>query len=215
MVDRIYPTELQLNTANSSDTEAPFLDLNLCISNGTVSTKIYDKRDDFDIVNFPFLDDDDPRRTSYGVYISQLIRFARASSNLNDFNYRSKALTTKLLRQGYRYFKLRKAFSKFYRRHSALLEKYSVSLKTLLQQGISEPEFYGDLVYRFKKIIGESNFSEQSRKLANRLKRIGYSLDIMRQTACLVVNPIIVDGYASLFNCTTAVRASDSMTASS
>ena len=65
MVDRIYPTELQLNRANSSDTEAPFFDLNLCISNGTVSTKIYDKRDDFDfdIVN-PFLDGDDPRRTS-------------------------------------------------------------------------------------------------------------------------------------------------------
>ena len=133
MMDRIYPTELQLNRANSSDTEAPFLDLNLCISNGTVSPKIYDKRDDFDfdIVNFPFLDGD--------VYISQLIKFARASSN--DFNYRNKALTAKLLRQGYRYFKLRKAFSKFYRRHSALLEKYSVSLKTLLQQGISEPEF--------------------------------------------------------------------------
>ena len=101
MVDRIYPTELQLNRANSSDTEAPFLDLNLCISNGTVSTKIYDKRDDFDfdIVNFPFLDGDVPRRTSYGVYISHLIRFARASSNLNDFNYRNKALTAKLLRQ--------------------------------------------------------------------------------------------------------------------
>ena len=148
MVDRIYLTELQLNRANSSDTEAPFLDLNLCISNGTVSTKFYDQRDDFDfdIVNFPFLDGDVPRRTSYGVYISQLIRFARASSNLNDFSYRNKALTAKLLRQGYRYFKLRKAFSKFYRRHSALLEKYSVSLKTLLQQGISEPEFYSDSV---------------------------------------------------------------------
>ena len=118
MVDRIYPTELRLNRANSSDTEAPFLDLNLCISNGTVSTKIDDKRDDFDfdIVNFPFLVGDVPRLTSYGVYISQLIRFARASSNLNDFNYRNKALTAKLLRQGYRYFKLRKAFSKFYRR---------------------------------------------------------------------------------------------------
>ena len=77
------------------------------------------------------------------------IRFARASSDLNDFEYRNKALSVKLLRQGYRYFKLRKAFSKFYRRHSALLEKYSVSLKTLLQQGISEPELYGDLVYRF------------------------------------------------------------------
>ena len=58
-------------------------------------------------------------------------------------------------------------------------------------------------------------YEGQFRKLINRYERIGYSLDIMRQTACLVVNPIIVDGYASLFNCTTAVRASDSMTVSS
>ena len=111
------------------------MDLNLCISNATVFIQIYDKRDDFDfdIVNFPFLDGGVPRRTSNGVYISQLIRFARASSYLSDFNYRNKALTAKLLRQGYRYFKFRKAFSKLYRRHSALVEKYSISLKTLLQ----------------------------------------------------------------------------------
>ena len=104
--------------------------LNLCISNGTVSTKLYDKRDDFDfdIINFLFLDGDVPRRTSYGVYISQLIRFARASSNLNDFNYRNKSLYCQLLRQGYRYFNLRKAFSKFYRKHSALLEKNIASI---------------------------------------------------------------------------------------
>ena len=84
MVDRIYPTELQLNRANSSDTEKHFLGLNPCLSNGTVSSKIFDKRDDFvfDIVNFPFLDGDVPRRTSYGVCVSQLIRFTRASSNL-------------------------------------------------------------------------------------------------------------------------------------
>ena len=167
------------------------MDLNLCKSNGTVSTKIYGKRDDFDfdIVNFPFLDGDVPRRTSFGVYISKLIRFARASSNLSDFNCRNKGLTTKFLRQGYRYFKLRKAFSKFYCRNSALVEKYSVSLKTLLHQRISEPEFYGDLMYRFRKIVGKSNFSEQFRILINRFKRIGYSLDIMRQTACLVCQP--------------------------
>ena len=79
IVGQIYPTELQLNKANSSDTEAPFLDLNLSITNGIVSSKIYDKRDDFnfEIVNFPFLDGDVPRSPSYGVYISQLIRFAR------------------------------------------------------------------------------------------------------------------------------------------
>ena len=79
MVHRIYPAELQLNKANASDTEAACLDFNLSIHNDTVSTNIYDKRYDFDfdIVNFPFLDGDVPRRPSYGVYISQLISFAR------------------------------------------------------------------------------------------------------------------------------------------
>ena len=84
MVSQIYPSELQFNKANTSDTEASFLDLHLSISNGIVSTKIYDKRDDFvcEIVNFPILDGDVPRSTSYGVYISQLIHFAKASSML-------------------------------------------------------------------------------------------------------------------------------------
>ena len=76
-MDRIYPTELQLNETNSSDTKVPFFvfTFDLCIANGTVSTKIYDKRDDFDfdIVNFPFLDGDVSHRTIYGVYITQLI----------------------------------------------------------------------------------------------------------------------------------------------
>ena len=101
--------------------------LNLSIHNVTVSTKIYDKRDDFDI----------------------------------------------------------------YHRHFELIE-YKVSLKKLLQQGISNPEFYGDSVY----------------------KRAGYTLDIMPQTACLVSNPIMVESYAALFRCTAVVQASDSMTAS-
>ena len=82
-----------------SDTEATFLDLHLCISNCFVKTKIYDKRDDFDIVTFPFLDGDVSLSTSYGVYISQLIRFARVSSHVDDFNTRNKCLTAKLLRQ--------------------------------------------------------------------------------------------------------------------
>ena len=75
MVSQIDPSELQLNKANNFDTETAFLDLHLSILNGIVSTKIYDKRDDFDfeLVNFPFLDGDVPRSTSYGVYISQLI----------------------------------------------------------------------------------------------------------------------------------------------
>ena len=95
MVNQIYPPELQLNKANISDTEAPFLDLHLSVANGFVSSKIYDKRDDFDfdIVNFPFLDGDVPRRASYGVYISQLIRFARVCNHVTDFNARNKCLT--------------------------------------------------------------------------------------------------------------------------
>ena len=102
--------------ANSSDTEAPFLDLNLSITNGIFSSKTYDKRDDFNfkIVNFPFLDGDVPRSPSYGVYISQLIRFAIVCSNVDDTNNRNLFLTAKLFKQGYRYLKIRKAFSNFY-----------------------------------------------------------------------------------------------------
>ena len=214
MVNRIYPPELQLNKANTSDTEAPFLDLHLSISNGFVSSKIYDKRDDFDfdIVNFPFLDSDVPRSTSYGVYISQLIRFARVSSHVADFNARNKRLTAKLLQQGYRYHKLRKTFSKFYRRHYELVSKFNVGLQTLLHQGLSEPEFYGDLVYKLK-IEGRDDFSDQFRKIIVRYKRIGYNINIMRQSACLVFNPITVNNFASLFNCTPVGRPTDSMMA--
>ena len=78
------------------------------------------------------------------------------SSHVADFNARNKSLTAKLLQQGYRYHKLRKTFSKFYRRHyelvSELVSKFNVGLKTLLHQGLSEPKFYGDLVYKFKKL---------------------------------------------------------------
>ena len=111
MVSQIYPSELQLSKPNTYHNEAAFLDLHLS------STKIYDIRDDFDfeIVNFLFLDDDVTRSTCHGVYISQLIRFARASSHVAYFNTRNKLLTQKLLKQGYQYHELYKTFSKFYR----------------------------------------------------------------------------------------------------
>ena len=131
MVGQIYSTELQLNKANSFDSEVPFLDLNLSITNGILSSKIYNKRDDFNFetVNFPFLDGDAPRSLSYGVYISQLIRFARVCSNVNDFINRSLLLSVKLLKQGYRYYKIRKAFSNFYHRYSELIVEYNIGLK--------------------------------------------------------------------------------------
>ena len=111
-VSQIYPSEIQLNKA--SDTEAAFLDLHLSISDDMFSYKIYAKRDDFDfqVVNFPFLDGDVPCSTSYGVYISQLNRLARASSHVADFNTRNNLLTQKLLKQGYLYY-LAKPFLNF------------------------------------------------------------------------------------------------------
>ena len=167
MVNQIYPSELQLNKANASDTKAAFLDSHLSISNDIVSTKIYDKRDDFDfeIVNFPFFDGDVPRSTSYGVYISQLIRCARASSYVADFNTPNKLFTQKLLKQSYRYHKLRKTFSIIYRRYYDLISKFQVGHKSLLRQGLSEPDFYVDLVYKLKKIVGSNNFSAQFIKI--------------------------------------------------
>ena len=124
MVNQIYPAELQLKKANTSDTEGPFSDLHLSISN---------------------------------------------------------------------------VFKK----------KINVGLKSLLQQGISEPEFQGDLVYKFKKIRGMNDFSGQSRKVIMRYKRIGYNLNVMQQSACLVINPIMIDSFAALFHCTLVDRASD------
>ena len=123
------------------------------ISNDIVSTKIYDKSDDFDfeIVNCPFVIGDVPRSTSYGVNISQLIRFARASSHVADFNTCSKLLTQKLLKQGYRYHKttLRVDCKMHYS-----LEDYSTTRyhRTLV---------YGDAVYKFNRIVGKPNFNDQ------------------------------------------------------
>ena len=128
MVNQIYPSELQLNKANISDTEAPLK-----------------------------------------IYISLL-----------------------------------------HRRHYELISKYNVGLKTLLSEGLSEPEFYGDVFYKFRKLIGSNDFSFQFRKIITRYRRIRYDLNVMRQSACLVFNPIMVDNYAAFFNCTPVCRASDS-----
>ena len=107
------------------------------------------------------MDGDVPRRASYGVYISQLIRFTRVCNHVADFNARNKCLTAKPL---HKYHKLRKNFSKFYRRHYELISKFNVGLKTLLREGFSKQEFYVDLVYKFKKFIGRNDFSFQFRK---------------------------------------------------
>ena len=152
MVEQIYPPELQLNKANNTDTEAPFLDLHLSIANGFVSSKIYDKRDDFDfdIVNFPFLDGDVPHRASYGVYISQLIRFARVCNHVADFNARNKCLQPHFFSRAVGIINFQKLFLNFIADTYELISKFNVGLKALLREGLSEPEFYGDLVYKLQ-----------------------------------------------------------------
>ena len=209
MVSQIYPSELQLNIAYTFDTEAAFLDLHLSISNDIVSTKIYDKRDDFDfdIVNFPFLDGDVPHSTSYGVYISQLIRFARASSHVTDFNTRNNLLTQNFIKQGYRYHELRKTFSKFYRRCAIQYRNSKLDLNLACAN-----DFQNHLVYKLKKVVGSNNFSAQYIKMISHYKKIGCNINVLQQTACLMVNPITVYNFAFLFNCTPLGGTSDSIT---
>ena len=177
MVSQIYPSELLLNKANTSETEAAFLDLHLSISYDFFSTKIYDKCDDFDfeIVNFPFLDGDVPRSTFYGIYISLLVRFARALSQVADFNTRNKLLTQNFLNKAIVIINFAKHF-KFYRRYYDLISKFQVGLKPLLCEGLSEHEFYGDYVYILKKTVGAYNFSAHYIKKKSHYKRLAITL---------------------------------------
>ena len=91
-----------------------------------------------------------------------------------------------------------------------LISKFNVGLKTRLREGLSEPEFYGDLVYKFTKLIERNDFFHL-RKVITRNRRIGYNLNVMRQFTCLVFTPIMVDNYAAFSNCTPVGRASDSL----
>ena len=122
------------------------------------------------------------------------------SSHVDDFNTHNKVLTLKLLRQGYRYHRIRKAFSKNYRRHFDKVYKYNVGFKILLLQGLSEPEFYGDLVYKFRKILVKNDFLYHFKKIIVRYKMTGYNIYVLLHTACLVVKPIKVNSFAYLFD---------------
>ena len=131
----IYPSQLTVEKANKSDHLADYLDLTFIIdSGGKLSTRLYDKRDDFDfhIVNFPFLSSNIPSGPSYGVYISQLIRYARCCSHCDDFRYRHKCLVDRLLSQGYKALRLEKSFKKFYGRYQDLIEKYRRSVNAMV-----------------------------------------------------------------------------------
>ena len=101
-----------------------------------------------------------------------------------------------------------KFVGKFYRRYYDLISKF----QSLLSQGLSRPEFYGDLVYKLKKFVGSNKFSAQFIKIISHYKTIGYNINVLQQTACLLVNPITIGNFAFLFNCKPAGRTSDYMT---
>ena len=213
MVGRVCPSGLRLGGAGASGAGAAFLDLRLSISDDVVSAEICDGRGDFDfeIVNFPFLDGGVPRSASCGVCVSQLVRFAGASGCVAGFGARSGLLTRRLLGQGCRYHRLRKAFSEFYRRYCGLISKFQVGLGSLLRRGLSEPDFCGGLVCGLKRIVGSGGFSAQFIKMVSHYKKIGYNIGVLRRTSCLVVGPVAVGNFAFLFNCEPVGRTSGSM----
>ena len=131
-VKEIYPSQLTVEKANTSDDLANYLDLTFVIgSNNRLYTRLHDKRDDFDfhIVNFPFLSGNIPSSPSCGVYISQLTRYARCCSYYDDFGYHHKILVDRLPSQGYEVKCLRNSFQKFYGRYSNLTRKYQRLVK--------------------------------------------------------------------------------------
>ena len=134
-VNEIYPPELELKNTTVCPKETSYLDATINIGEETeaIKTSIYDKRDDFNfkIVNFPYLDSNIPQNPAYGIYISQLVRYARVCSNKNDFVARNQRLTSKLEKQGFEKGRLQKSFAKFYRSHFDEIRKYGATMKEL------------------------------------------------------------------------------------
>ena len=130
----IYPCELEIKETTETAASSSYLDCYLYIDNGKLTTRLYDKRDDFNfpIVNFPFLSSNIPSAPVYGVCVSQLIRYARTCSNYQDFKERGKVLTTKLLSQGYQKTKLVATLKKFYGRHHDLVNPYNVAVSGIV-----------------------------------------------------------------------------------
>ena len=139
----IYPPELEVKETTDTASSASFLDLYLEFDDsGQISTKIYDKRDDFNfkIINFPNMCSNIPASPAYGVYISQLIRYARASSNYSDFLKRHLHLRNRLLDQDYKKIRLIRSLKKFIFRYQDLVEIYSISAEKIISDGFSYSE---------------------------------------------------------------------------
>ena len=132
----IYPESLKLNKENADDSHASFLDLNITVKNEIFHTSLYDKRDafSFNIVNFPDLSGNIPKKSSYGVFISQLLRYAIACKDFKDFECRCKILIRKLMTQYYDVNILKKTFTKFGRKYQENMKKYDISCARIKEE---------------------------------------------------------------------------------
>ena len=140
-IKNIYPSELQLKKTTESPNTLSYLDILITIENGKYSTAVYDKRDSFhfEIVNFPNMNSNIPSRPAYGVYISQLVRVGRICSSYKTFCEWHYKLTQKLIKQGFRYTDLCKAFRKFVKNHTHIFSKYNCSIHRHIEDGICLP----------------------------------------------------------------------------
>jgi hypothetical protein len=131
----IYPNGLEIKDTTEGSTSASYLDALLTLdTNGKITTQLYDKRDNFNfsVVNFPYLCSNIPVSPAYDVYISQLIRYARACSTYDQVLVRSSLLTNKLMLLGFQLNRLQAAFRKFYGRYRGLVCSYNLSLGHML-----------------------------------------------------------------------------------
>ena len=144
----------------------------------------------------------------YGIYISQLVRFARCCTSVLDFHSKNLQITSKLLTQGYRYHKLRKTFGKFFRSYSELLSKFGdISFQEYVFKGISHPVFYGDLVYKLRRVKDTQNFISSGSKIVKRLRRRHYDPLIIETTIGLVLGPCTALCRLFLKHCTLTNKA--------
>ena len=167
----------------------------------TISSTSRCRRYRKNIVNWTYLDV--PRLPSYGIYISQLVRFARCCTNIFDFHSKNLQIISKLLTQGYRYHKLRKTFGKFFRSYSEPLSKFgAISFQEYVSEG-SHPVFYGDL----RRVKGETNFISSGSKIEKRRRRRQYDPVIIERTIGLVLGPFTALYRSFLKRCTWTNKA--------
>ena len=175
-----------------------------------IHTSVYDKRDGFGFptVNCPWLSADVPELPSYGIYISQLVRFARCCISVFDFNSKNLQITSKLFTHGYRYHKLRKTFGKFFRSYYELLSKFgAISFQEFVDKWITHLVFYGDLVYKLRRVKSETNLISMDSKIVKSLRRRQYDPVIIERNIGLVLGPFTAVYRLFLKRCTLTNKA--------